>query len=98
MSEHLEAQKRAIRHVLEVTGLSIDQVAQCVHLQSETVRKYAGGYQPASQRTMATIKSLAAHMPLGGARGKLKYARGKAVLSQAELAKRAGVPISLIQN
>ena len=56
------------------------------------------GYQPASQRTMSTIKALASQMPVGGARGKLKLARGKATLSQAELAKRAGVPISLIQH
>ena len=56
----LEAQKLAIEEVLAATGLDVDRLADAVHLKKETLRKYAGGYQPASERIMAAIRSLAA--------------------------------------
>jgi phage repressor protein C with HTH and peptisase S24 domain len=95
----LLAQKEEIRRVLDSLGWTLEQLADKIVLKPETLRKYAGGHQPASPRVMAVISALAPkrHAVTDGPRGRLRQALEMAHLTPAALAKRIGYQIGVVQ-
>lgn len=97
----LAAQKEEINRVLKSLGWTLEQLAEKIIIKPDTLRKYAGGYQPASPRVMSIISSLApkeSHaMTVGGARGKLKLALQAAQITPAQLAKKIDYQIGVVQ-
>jgi SOS-response transcriptional repressor LexA len=107
----LRAQAEKIRAIMEATGLTLDEIADRVVLKRETMRKYAGGYQPASPRIMAMIEALpqqaagdslrlAEPVATYGSdpRSLLKRRREELKLSVDDLAKKSKVPAGYIRQ
>lgn len=100
--QRLEAQKAEIQRVAEALNISVEELADRIVLQRETMRKYAKGYQPASKRIMSTITNLAPprHVMTGGPRGLLQEALRKRGWAPADLAKQikydAGVTNAIV--
>jgi SOS-response transcriptional repressor LexA len=101
MSDRLSEQKMEIERILAATKLPVEELAERVHLKEDTVRKYAGGYQPASSRVMAALRQIEreiagpaeteSHYVADGApgdpRAALRAAREKRGLSLKDLAR-----------
>jgi phage repressor protein C with HTH and peptisase S24 domain len=56
----LRKQAQDIQEVMKQSGLSIEEIAARIILKPDTMRKYAKGYQLASDRTMQAIRDIPA--------------------------------------
>jgi SOS-response transcriptional repressor LexA len=103
----LSEQVARIGKVLSATGLSVEQLAGRILIKPDTMRKYAKGYQPASERIMAMIEQLPAQLrspvvaeepTVSDPRSLLKKRREEMQLSHKDLAKLSKVPADYIRQ
>lgn len=103
-------QAEEIQAVLTATKMGIEELAKKLAMKKETIRKYANGYQRASQRLMGQIKEVGSGVvvaPHSGKttedspewnspRAKLRYAVKAAGLTVQKLAKQIGYDAGVI--
>jgi SOS-response transcriptional repressor LexA len=113
MTKRLEEQIARIGKVVRATGLDDEAIAGRILIKPDTMRKYAKGYQPASERIMAMIEQLPAqidrerkptivaeehHSYGSGPRALLKNRREEMTLTIEDLAKLSKVPAAYIRQ
>jgi transcriptional regulator with XRE-family HTH domain len=56
--KRLKQQVHEIEAIRQALGVTLEELAERVYVQAETMRKYARGYQPASARLMQALHAL----------------------------------------